>query len=341
MKTKILVLGAIMLVCAAVGVRAGENDMTIGLQECRSEMISLKLYSSCRDGKYRFMSYSCMVNGVKKSTGIVGDAKSCELEGNLKKRATEKCRVTYCAKQLTPTPIIKCIPKPACVDGIVDPWSGEKVYCDPKPGTVYCTPTPIRPMPTIPRETNCKLLKETQGEYFSQCAKAGFRGTCFDIYTSVFQGCSNLGEKNDCVENNVNAKRNVLCMAAVVEPTKKPTAVPMLKPACVSLGGYCENSMTNTGKCLSGYGEVGVLMCNKSSHCCLPDKCKLWPKGDINCSGKIDVVDIALWQNERIQALRGMVGAVKNSYKSDLNNDGVVDMVDFEILKDGFLEGLR
>lgn len=404
MKIKILILGAVMLVCMVVEVRA--EDVSIETRGCEVETISSKFYSSCKDGKYRLMSYGCMIDGVRKGTGVEGDINSCESRDDLTRRAIEKCRskycgliptvipkptcvqppkcayenppcsyaaegVMYCETKPIPTPIVKCIPKPLCIDGVEDLKTGTKLYCDPKPGTVFCTPTPARPTPTAPKETNCRLLKETQDEYFTQCAKAVFTGSCFDIYTSVFQGCSNLGEKNDCTVNNVNAKRNVLCMTAVVEPTKKPTptptngcyeveiqcikapcpkkimcpalptTMPTLKPVCTLLGGYCGNLINGFGVCRSGYGEAGILRCSKSSQCCLPDKCRLWSKGDINCSGKIDVADIALWRNERIQNLRGAVGTAKNSYKSDLNNDGVVDMADFEILKDGFLEGLR
>ncbi|HCM82135.1 MAG: hypothetical protein UW37_C0039G0005 [Candidatus Gottesmanbacteria bacterium GW2011_GWA2_44_17] len=37
-----------------------------------------------------------------------------------------------------------CFPRPACIDGIEDPVTGDMMYCDPMPGVIYCpeTPTP-------------------------------------------------------------------------------------------------------------------------------------------------------------------------------------------------------
>jgi hypothetical protein len=57
----------------------------------------------------------------------------------------------------TPTPSSGCIPKPPCVDGIPDPKTGIKMYCDPKPGTIFCTPTPSKLSPTLtpPGQVTC------------------------------------------------------------------------------------------------------------------------------------------------------------------------------------------
>jgi len=72
-----------------------------------------------------------------------------------------------------------CIPRPTCLDGVKDA-TGKIVYCDPKPGMVYCppnrvTPTPVKscttnndcgtnaycyqpPMPACPTGAACKMM---------------------------------------------------------------------------------------------------------------------------------------------------------------------------------------
>lgn len=51
-------------------------------------------------------------------------------------------------------------------------------------------------------------------------------------------------------------------------------------------------------------------------------------KGDVNCDGKVDLVDFELWRREFVGELTTLL--------SDLNVDNKVDLIDFEIWRQGF-----
>jgi hypothetical protein len=107
---------------------------------------------------------------------------------------------------------------PTCAPGRACP----AIACKLQSGTCQngqCVP------PT--RELTCNNLQTSQSSYFTQCAKEGYSGVCFNKYSGVYQGCTKPGN-NDCTQNNTNAAVNVLC-PAVIAPT--PTCIP--RPACM------------------------------------------------------------------------------------------------------------
>jgi hypothetical protein len=106
----------------------------------------------------------------------------------------------------TPTPISNCIPKPPCVDGVVDPKTGAKLYCDPKPGTIFCTPTPTPPS-TTPGQVSCVWCG-------LNCVDKSKIQACIMIAPPAGYTCANI--------NNVCTK---VANGVVVTPAPAPISV--------------------------------------------------------------------------------------------------------------------
>jgi len=90
----------------------------------------------------------------------------------------------------TLTPDSGCVPKPPCVDGIVDPNTGEKRYCDPPPGTVFCNSTPTPPSITS-ESVSCGWCDEN-------CVDTTLMGVCLGIGSP--EGYSCVEKDNVCVK---------------------------------------------------------------------------------------------------------------------------------------------
>ena len=96
---------------------------------------------------------------------------------------TTKCATKPQCWPLGPIRIPTCIQKPPCVDGIIDPQTGAKVYCDVKPGTVFC--------PTTPTPTSLCRVTLSKYSLSEPCGTDVYRYvkyTCSDGYTATQGG---------------------------------------------------------------------------------------------------------------------------------------------------------
>ena len=87
------------------------------------------------------------------------------------------------------------------------------------------SPLPHSPTPT-PFVVDCIYLYQTHNVDFANCRNRGFARICFNKYTAQSQGCV-TADRNDCTQNNTNAKNNILCLSG---PTPKPVPTPKVTP---------------------------------------------------------------------------------------------------------------
>jgi hypothetical protein len=104
---------------------------------CRTGVTSFSVDTPCTTGN-RYATFTCYDGTSRREGGPT----TCKPSDIWYSDANEYCKNRPNCSYKTPTPTATCVPKPACVDGIVDPKTGMKVYCTVKVGTVFCTPPP-------------------------------------------------------------------------------------------------------------------------------------------------------------------------------------------------------
>jgi hypothetical protein len=97
----------------------------------------------------------------------------------------------------------------------------------------------------------------------------------------------------------------------------------------LELGSHLAKSKAAVDGEISDFGQtvgfaVGTQTVTKKPG--VNNNCPLGPKGDLNCDGKINLVDFSIMAYWYQRTLSG------NGLKADLNHDGKVNLVDFSIL---------
>lgn len=115
---------------------------------------------------------------------------------------------------IIPTDSPSCVEKPACIDGVIDPVTGNMRYCDPQPGVVFCSPTP-----TATATATATATSGTGGYVEGEPNSCG--GTCGSNYNCkanlyCYQGFC----RNPICSNETDCDCSV---AATAAPTNKPT----------------------------------------------------------------------------------------------------------------------
>lgn len=138
--------------------------------------------------------------------------------------------------QVSPTDNPNCIVKPACIDGVVDPITGDIRYCDPKPGTIYCnstSTTSAKPTATATPTATSATGGFVEGEPNS-CG-----GTCGSNYNCK----ANLYcYKGYCRNPICSEDTNCDCLSTTATPTISATP----KPSNTILTGSSKPKSTST-----------------------------------------------------------------------------------------------
>lgn len=132
--------------------------------------------------------------------------------------------------------------------------------------------------------------------------------------------------------------------ATLISPTPRPPT-PTPRPPTPAPIIYCNNP---THTCPVGYRCVGTSACPPGVACiasvtyrCISltptplPTCTLKSKGDANCNGVIEETDLTFIKSKII----GLTSTCTNC-SADFNNDGRVDLIDFEIWRNTFTIGI-
>lgn len=137
------------------------------------------------------------------------------------------CPPGAACKLMMPSRVCRsCIPRPACLDGVKDA-TGKLVYCDPKPGVVYCpinrvTPTPVKSCRT---NADCGTTGYCYQPPMPEC-KPGM--ACIDMMPMPY--CRSCTPRLACMDAN---------------PACQPDLAPGAPPFCpkpVQPCGFCGTS---------------------------------------------------------------------------------------------------
>ncbi len=92
----------------------------------------------------------------------------------------------------------------------------------------------------------------------------------------------------------------------------------------LELGSHSAKSKAAVQNVISSFGAAAVFSVGSQNKSKLPAACS--KRGDLNCDGKINLVDLS------IMAFWYKKTPVGHGLKADLNGDGKVDLIDFSIL---------
>ncbi len=125
---------------------------------CKDSLARFAVHNSCGYQSFRSLTYRCRYNTqiVKLGYSKNRDRSVCKSYIDWYRQAERVCSVS-CGGS-TPLPVPSPSLPPSCVKSppeCLDPSTGAMTLCDPKPGTVWCTPKQIPPAGCRWKEVQC------------------------------------------------------------------------------------------------------------------------------------------------------------------------------------------